>query len=406
MSQVVEKIVAELAIRGALPFARFMELALYCPVYGYYETEGDTIGRGGDYYTSVSVGRLFGELLGTRFAEWLGESPKSKVQSPESIQIVEAGAHRGELAADVLRWLRGQRPALYERLTYWLVEPSERRREWQQRTLAGFGAKVRWAQSLAEVAGGVRGVVFCNELLDALPVHRLGWDAKERAWFEWGVTLRDGRFVWTRQSPKSKVQSPEPKVQSSGAGGRSQEPRMSGTQQATRNREHASCSVLNVSRFTPPAALLEVLPDGFTIEVCPAAVEWWRQAASVLEWGKLVAIDYGLTAEELFAPERSEGTLRAYYRHQASRDVLARPGEQDLTAHVNFSAIQGVGEGAGLETEALQTQAKFLTGIAAGIWQGETAFGPWTPAHTRQFQTLTHPDHLGRAFRVLVQSRR
>jgi SAM-dependent MidA family methyltransferase len=103
-------------------------------------------------------------------------------------------------------------------------------------------------------------------------------------------------------------------------------------------------------------------------------------------------------------PERRGGTLRAYSRHRPGQDVLAQPGEQDLTAHVNFSALQAAGEAMGLTTDAFVGQDRFLTQVAARIWTGELDFGDWTAGHTRQFQTLTHPDHLGRAFRVLVQS--
>jgi SAM-dependent MidA family methyltransferase len=117
-----------------------------------------------------------------------------------------------------------------------------------------------------------------------------------------------------------------------------------------------------------------------------------------------MTIDYGLTAEELILPERSRGTLRAYFRHHASDDVLANVGEQDLTAHVNFPAIQSAGESAGLRPEIFQTQSQFLTQVLEKTLKDDS-FGKWTPARTRQFQTLTHPEHLGRAFRVLVQAR-
>jgi SAM-dependent MidA family methyltransferase len=100
-----------------------------------------------------------------------------------------------------------------------------------------------------------------------------------------------------------------------------------------------------------------------------------------------------------------QGTARAYSHHQASRDVLANPGEQDITAHVNFTAIQTAGESAGLRTDAFVTQAQFLIGIAARAWKDGASFGAWTPERARQFQTLTHPEHLGQSFRVLVQSR-
>jgi SAM-dependent MidA family methyltransferase len=381
LTEAAEKIAAEIRDKGPMSFARFMRVALYCPVCGYYEKEEDTIGREGDYYTSVSVGRLFGELLAFQFAEWLAENQKSTVHGAEGVQVVEAGAHNGELARDILGWLQAWRAELFARLEYCIVEPSDRRREQQQRALREFADRVRWVKSLAELGGarqpspvacnspGVRRIIFANELLDALPVHRLGWEAKERVWFEWGVSLKGGRFVWTRLSG-----------QAAGVTG------------------HAWLASLDPQ-------LSALLPDGFTVEVCPAAEEWWYAAASMLERGKLLTIDYGLTAEEFLTPARKGGTLRGYRHHRLSSDVLAHPGEEDITAHVNFTAIQAAGESAGLETEVFLTQSQFLTRVAAQIWNGQGSFGEWTAEQTRQFQTLTHPEHLGRSFRVLVQGR-
>ncbi len=373
-----------------------MELALYCPNCGYYEREEDIVGRGGDYYTSVSVGPLFGELLAFQFAEWLeggarGASPGDRAgEGTEAMRIVEAGAHSGDLARDILLWLREHRPGLFDRLEYWIIEPSEARQAWQKRKLAELGNKVRWVRELAGMTGkalpdpgcsppvGLRGIVFANELLDAMPVHRLGWDARARAWFEWSVKCQAGRFVWTR-------------IKDGGGGGGGQQ----------------SSTPLSISHLQIPnqRGLLEVLPDGFTIEVSPAANQWWGKAAEALECGKLITIDYGLTAEEILRPERKEGTLRGYRHHRLASDVLANPGQQDITAQVNFTAIRAVGESVGLRTNAFLTQAQFLTSIAARTWKDEGSFEKWTPERTREFQTLTHPEHLGRSFRVLVQER-
>ncbi len=364
-----------------------MELALYCPNCGYYETEEDKIGPQGDYYTSVSVGSVFGDLLGRQFADWFAQGERA---GKEEVRIVEAGAHSGRLAADILTWMRRYCPVLCERLQYWVVEPSDRRRAWQQQHLGAFGTTVRWAGRLGEIpqigkaarnlpnAAPVREIIFSNELLDALPVQRLGWDANKQAWFEWGVTLQGTQFVWTR-------------LASIGGG-------------TGRANPKAAFGVSQVERLFG-ADLLALLPDGFSLELCPGAEEWWREAAGSLQQGKLLAMDYGLTADELLIPERKGGTLRAYCRHQASSDVLACPGEQDITAHVNFTALQAVGEAAGLKTDGLLTQAQFLTGVVARTWQAGGSFAEWTPERLRQFQTLTHPEHLGRSFRVLVQSR-
>jgi SAM-dependent MidA family methyltransferase len=379
LSQIIR---AETAVRGVLPFARFMELALYCPIHGYYETQKDNVGRGGDFITSVSTGALFGQLLAFQFAGWL----KNEVRSQKSeVRIIEAGAHDGKLAADILNWLQSHRPELFDRLEYCLIEPSVRRQDWQREILKPFAPRVRWFSSFSEMVGRDsvepkpnknHGIIFSNELLDAFPVHRYGWDAKNKKWFEWGVAVEGEKFVWARVPDTLAPRS--------------------GERDGVRG-------ALPPSTFNlQPSGLESVLPDGYTIENSPAAENWWREAAGVLERGKLVAIDYGFAGDEQFSPARTNGTLRAYFRHHVSDDLLANVGEQDLTAHVNFSAIQKAGEAVGMKTEFFGTQSKFLTEILKtqnAIPNSQLAIFP------RQFQTLTHPEHLGRAFRVLVQSR-
>ena len=358
-----EAIREEIMQEGVISFARFMELALYCPETGYYEREKDKVGRGGDFITSVSVGGMFGQLLAFQFAEWLMELRIANC----GLRIVEAGAHDGKLAADILGWLKIHRPELFSEMEYVILEPSPRRQRWQRENLKPF-PNVRWAENLAALGSGHpqwHGILFGNELLDAFPVRRLGWDAREKQWFEWGVQLSGERFAWARLSNP----------------------------------------VLSSAILHLPSALLDVLPDGYILEASPAAEDWWRAAAGTLAQGRLMAIDYGFTAAEMISPSRLNGTLRAYHRHRVTDDLLADPGEQDLTAHVNFSAIQAAGESAGLRTEALCSQPQFLTRIVEKIFKQPESFGQWSAKQTRQFQTLTHPDHLGRAFRVLVQGR-
>jgi SAM-dependent MidA family methyltransferase len=380
MNNLFEIIRREAAQRGVLSFARFMELALYCPKHGYYETKKDNPGRHGDFYTSVGVGELFGQLLAFQFAEWLetlnppARRSAAKTAQPSTLNLVEAGAHDGQLARDILTWLQLNRPELFDLLEYRVIEPSPRRQEWQGETLREFTPRVRWFSDFNNLKlqtsnSKPNGVIFSNELLDAMPVHRFGWDAAKKTWFEWGVAVDGEKFIWTRISDT----------------------------RAPRSGERGAFENLSPQ-------LLDVLPDGYTIETCPAAEDWWREAAGILERGKLMTIDYGLTAEELFSPNRLRGTLRAYFRHHASDDLLANAGEQDLTAHVNFFAIQAAGESAGLKTESLQTQSQFLTQIL-GKASKDDSFGEWNTNQTRQFQTLTHPEHLGRAFRALVQSK-
>ena len=148
MKMLVEIIRREMAARGILSFARFMELALYCPVYGYYETKKDNPGRHGDFYTNVSVSELFGQLLAFQFVEWL----EVEVRSQRSeVRIVEAGAHDGQLAKDILNWLQSSHPKLFEQIQYAIIEPSARRQEWQKEKLAEFTPRVRWFSDFGDL---------------------------------------------------------------------------------------------------------------------------------------------------------------------------------------------------------------------------------------------------------------
>lgn len=326
----------EIKAQGPISFARFMELALYCPNLGYYERPESRIGKRGDYYTSVSVGPVFGELLAFQFVKWL-----EGISGP--VQIVEGGAHDGRLALDILKALP---PSLVERLEYWIIEPSENRQKWQRKTLNEFAGKVRWFREFPE---SVSGVIFANELLDSLPFKRIGWDAKQKTWFEWCVTED---FQWGRLPYRWEIDT----------------------------------------EFTA------VLPDGYTWEIGVAAAKWWITAAHALRAGKLCAIDYFLEDHELWRPERINGTARAYRDHRLSTDLLANAGEQDITAHVHITPLKRFGEKAGLTTELLITQAVFLTRI---LQQGAVLRGDGKG----QFKTLMHPEHLGERFKVFIQGR-
>ncbi|MBA4146522.1 MAG: SAM-dependent methyltransferase [Verrucomicrobia bacterium] len=346
-------IVREIEKSKSISFARFMELALYAPELGYYEHK-ERVGRAGDFFTSVSVGSLFGELLSYQFAEWLGDD-----SSGSSPQILESGAHDGQLACDILLRLQRGAPDFFQKVRYCILEPSIRHEQWQRETLKQF-SNVRWVKEWTEVEP-FSGIIFSNELLDAIPFHRIQWNALARKWQEMNVEWTGNQFVWTLNA----ISSDFPQLP------------------------------------TVPEPLADVLPDGFQTEVGPSALAWWKIAAGKLKRGKIMAIDYGLTADEFFTPERSRGTARSYKRHHLGHDLLSNPGEQDITCHVNFSAIMEAGESAGFQTEFFGSQSKFLTSIVeknqrSGIDALDRKF-------VAQFQTLTHPAHLGARFKVLVQ---
>ncbi|MBX3731029.1 MAG: SAM-dependent methyltransferase [Verrucomicrobiae bacterium] len=364
---------------GVLPFARFMEVALYAPELGYYERRTSP-GRSGDFYTSVSVGPLFGELLAYQCSCWFDQllaANGDKVGERNGpLDLVEAGAHDGRLAADVLQWFERWRPDLASRLRLWLVEPSATRRARQAGTLGKWVSRADWvsrpAELTARTGGGIRGVFYSNELLDAFPVHRLVWRRPPGRWEESGVGWAAGRFVW-RPLPDA--------LETAGAADRR---RLDGL----------------------PASLREVLPDGQVLDVSPSAAAWWQEAAGSLRHGVLMTFDYGFDEEVPVRPGASSGSLRAYAQHRVLGDVLADPGGQDLTADVDVAAVARAGEAAGLSTEWRGTQRAWLTALLGRTLPvAGTGFPEWDRGRVRQFQTLTHPEHLGRRFRVLVQRR-
>jgi SAM-dependent MidA family methyltransferase len=354
MTEAERRIRDEIRENGPLPFSRFMALALYAPEGGYYESSNRPIGRHGDFYTSVSTGPVFGRLLATRFANWLSGF--------DGADLVEAGAHDGQLAVDLLQALESE-PRLLERLCYWILEPSPVRRRVQAERLVRWKGRVQWRTSWLDLDRPVRGIIVANELLDAMPCARFGWNAAERSWFEWSVTVESDRLAWVRTPGRPSWWS---------------------------------------DLWKP---LETVLPDGYVVEESPDAIAWWRGAADQLERGWLVTLDYGDADGPRLRPERTCGTLRAYHRHQVSEDLLARPGEQDLTAHVNFAGVIEAGESAGLETLDLLPQGRWLGRIAAEVLASGGERADWLSRHSRQLQTLIHPGHLGQSFKVLVQAR-
>lgn len=354
------RLIAErIAAEGPLPFDTVMETALYHPEHGYYENPNLAIGRQGDFMTSVSVGPVFGALLAFGFRLRLAHSGGDT--------IVEAGAHDGQLARDILdHWPPNERPKGFR---YRIVEPSPVRRRRQETQLDEHAGVIEWVKDLGDIAdGSVRGVVFGNELLDAFPVRVLQWNTDAKVWFERCVGLEGGteQFTWETRTGAAASKLPE--------------------------------------RFALPDAMAEVLPEGFLSEHSPSAIAWWAAAARKLETGSLLAIDYGWRDHGWLEPGRAHGTLRAYYRHQLTDAVLDNLGEQDLTTHVAFPDIVAAGERAGLGETALQTQSQFLTSVARSWWEGPET-GAWRSGWNRGFHTLIDPNQFGHRFLVLDQSK-
>ena len=334
----------EIARRGSpLPFRDFMALALYHPEHGYYSSGRAGIGRGGDFFTNVSVGPLFGQMLAGQFLEmW------ERLEKPRSFTLVEQGANRGDFARDVFEWAKTHAPDFFHALRYVIVEPFPRLRERQREMLADFAPGVEWRGSL-ETLEPWSGAHFSNELLDAFPVHLVRFAGNE--WRERCVTAE---FEW----------SDEP-----------------------------ICS-------EPLLAQTRRLPriENYTTEINLDALDWIETAAAKLQHGWLLAVDYGYPRDIFYQPTRTAGTLACCSAHRRSYNPLQTPGELDITAHVDFTTLAERAESCGLQLAGYTDQHHFLTALA------ETFFANRTPdaKETRALQSLIHPQFLGSTFKILA----
>lgn len=354
-----QRLRAQMLSAGPLSFAEFMAAALYDSEGGYY-ARGGRVGRSGDFFTSVSVGSCFGELLARQIAEvW------ERLNRPAPFYLFEQGANDGALAADILSWLRAEKPDTFSVAKYAILEPLAALQERQQIRLAEFAGCLEWRHPETPCAPKPSdGVFLCNELLDAFPVHRIRHQAG--TWHEVGVTWRDGAFAEVLSSQLS--------------------PGL----------------VDKISRLLSSAA---PYPNGFTTEICLAVEPWLKYAASHLRHGCLLIADYGLLRDDYYDHSRPDGTLRAYRNHRLSSAVLADPGDQDLTAHVDWTGVAEAGAASGCTFLGLVDQARFLTALAAEPLQAMERHG--VPSLTlqkwlRQFQTLTHPGQMGAKFQFAL----
>ena len=330
-----------------MPFSRFMEIALYSEPSGYYASGADCIGRGGDFFTSVSTGSLFGRLLAGQFLEMY-----NLLGSPKEFTIVEQGANDGSLAIDVLAEFAG---TPLENVRFVIVEPMEALRECQAKMLEG--RRVEWVSDpsyLPEFSG----VHFSNELFDALPFEILR--CANGQWHALNVVEAGGGFVF------------EPS-------GRAFE---------------GEC--------------LPARPDGFLAEARPAQEMLLGEVFHKLQRGFLLAVDYGMSRRELLAPHRSEGTYACYSKHQRDSRPLEEPGSKDITAHVDFSALARAAVRAGFELRGFTDQHHFLVGASTRLLSeidGRQPCGQDAKL-LRSLKTLMHPETMGTQFKAILLTKK
>jgi SAM-dependent MidA family methyltransferase len=354
--------------RGPVSFAWFMEQALYHPELGYYSSGRCAIGRRGDYFTNVSVGPLFGRLLAAQFVE-MWES----LGRPDDFVVVEQGAHQGEFARDVLGAVRERSPDFFGALRYCIIEPFPILRERQAETLRDFGGRPTWTKSLADLEPFC-GVHFSNELLDAMPVHLLS-----RADPEGRASARPGH---AEACPSDSWQ--ERCVIESGDG-----------------FGFVPAPIINEDLRRHLETIPQHLTEPYETEVNLAALKWMEQLAPKLTRGYVLAVDYGYSRDEYYAPERSSGTLQCYSNHRILPSPLTDIGHSDITAHVDWTSLAERAEACGLSVAAFTDQHHFATGVVTALLPEQ--FGADADAGSRRaLQTLLHPEILGTTFQFLA----
>ncbi len=356
-------IIHQIRQRGRITFREFMNLCLYHPLYGYYCSNREKIGKGGDYYTNPCVHPIFGQMIAKQIHQmWALMGEKS------GFRIVEFGSGKGLLCHDILRYLRKEKPDFFESLSYRMVETSPfSRREGENLLLGnGFGEKVQWVttKELESENSRVQGCILSNELIDSFPVHL--------------VTLREGylREIYVTH----------------GDGGF--------------REEIGELSSDKLGNYFEELGVF--LDEGQRAEVNLMALDWMEMVSRILIKGFVITIDYGHEAENLYSPVRRNGTLLCYHGHTWNDNPYERIGLQDITSHVDFTSLMTKGREMRVRRTGFTTQYRFLIGLGflkeLERLSGENESSLEGIRNRLAMKTLILPDGgMGDVFKVLIQ---
>jgi SAM-dependent MidA family methyltransferase len=346
----LEQIIRERIINeGPLSFRDFMEMALYYPGYGYYTSDREKIGTSGDFYTSSNVSPAFGAMIARQLLEM-----KTLLNVPD-FTVIEYGAGNGTLCLQILDYIKIHAPQ--ETVRYVIIEKSPFLREVQRKLL---GQRISWVEDIGDLSP-VSGCVLSNELVDNFSVHQVFMKEKLMEVF---VDYNNG-FV-----------------------------------EVLRPASMALQQYFNNLKVT--------LPAGFRTEVCLEVEGWLKGISRSMETGFVMTIDYGGTSADLYASIRRLGTLVAYHKHQVSDNLYVNVGAQDITAHVNFSALALIGHGYGLEFTGYRDQGSFLRALGFENYlitlrpPGEEYLAQ---AGREEFVAHTLLEDMGKKFKVLIQQK-
>jgi SAM-dependent MidA family methyltransferase len=330
MNPLQQKIIQKIKDDGPITFKTFMEMALYESELGYYTSQNTKIGRAGDFYTSSHLHPVFGKMIGKQIEEmW------EIMGRPDDFQIVEMGAGIGYICKDMLEYLSDARCTIHDsrfkiqdsrkerdifkHLQYIIVELNPAMREQQKNLLSNFLNKVRWISSLREL-NNIKSCILSNELLDSFPVHLIEMEEEVEEIY---VGTENERLIEIKKHPST----------------------------------NAIFDYLKEFSIE--------LPKGYRTEINLEIKNWLNDINNVLAEGFIFMIDYGYPSWDYYGEDRNRGTLLCYYRHQIVEDPYQNIGEQDITAHVNFSSIKKWGEELGIKTIGFCQQGTFL--ISLGI---------------------------------------
>ncbi|WP_017293085.1 class I SAM-dependent methyltransferase [Geminocystis herdmanii] len=350
-----------------ITFSQYMDLCLFDRTYGYYNSEKNIIGEEGDFYTSASLSSDLGELLAVQLYQFW-----EILDKPDNFKLVEMGAGNGNLSYNILNFIINNYPDFTTHIEYIIIEKSAILKEKQQKLLTAKFAHIipiTWTDLNSIPDNSITGCCFSNELIDAMPVHLIRFSDNKLE--EIYLTEKDNTLVIKYDSI-------------------SQE------------------KILEYFDIIGIEFNSNFYPKNYQTEVNLEAIEWLKQISDKLKKGYLLSIDYGYTADKYYHPQRSEGTLKCYYQHRHHNNPYVNIGHQDITCHVNFTALEKYGELFGLNTLAYTKQALFLMGLGLGDRLNELSNGKMsltTILHRRQeLHNLINPEGLGN-FGVLLQTK-
>ncbi|NTV49099.1 MAG: SAM-dependent methyltransferase [Geobacteraceae bacterium] len=356
-------ITTRIAQQGRITFAEFMAACLYTPGLGYYTSPGRKVGAEGDFYTSITVHASFGRVIAREIAQmW------RSMGTPADFTLIECGAGNGRLACDIMDYLAEREVQLYAGLKLVLVEQEPTLESAQREMLSAHLDRLAWLSpdKFASENFTFSGCLYSNELIDALPVHRVVMTSDGLK--EIYVTCKDGLFTEEAGEP----------------------------------------STPDIEAYLKRIAV--ELHPGQQAEVNLNAPKWLASASRALQRGYIMTIDYGYPAPELYTPLRKLGTLLCYYRHQTEENPYIRLGLQDITAHVDFTTLMKCGEDLGLLNVWFGEQYRFL--LSAGIIEEieeieRSAIAEEEKLRLRlALKKLIMPEGgMGDTFRVLIQSK-